>query len=428
MRVWLIKIEDPLPIDPFPRLHRMGMLADALLEAGHEVVWWASTFDHYNSRLRYNSDKVIDVNVCFQIRLLHTVSGYSRTVSVKRALNGYWQAFRLYNSAFLAPKPNIIFCATPTPEMARISVALGKVYGIPVFLDARDMWPDIFVEVVSPLKRMIIAPYIVIVRMILRSAARNATGCIGITEFFLDWILGYADRPRSEIDRVFPLGYAEPVINAVAWADAEKTLTNKVSGLENRKTFNILFLGRLNRAVLNVFDLILDAAAVRLRKDSQPFQFWFAGAGDCTGELRERARKHSEIVFLGHINSPKMAVLKSRAHATLLCIARRRDYQESLPNKVFEYLSAGLPIVSHLTGLSGELVTKEECGFVYNNSEELAAGLRWLAKDESVRKAMGTKARKVFQERFDACRIYPKMVDHLEYVVKMANEKKRCGA
>ena len=424
MRVWLVRFEETLPIDPSPRLYRMGMAANALRAAGHNVVWWTSTFDSRIHRLRYTSDKVVDVDSNFQIRLLHLGSGHSRGVSVKRALVGLRQALRLRANVSLASKPDIILCAMPAPELARMSVTLGKLYKVPVLIDARDMWPDVFADLFSPIKRMLITPYIVAMRMVLRSAARKATGCIGITEPYLDWILGYAGRPRSAMDGVFPLGYTEPKVDVEDKANAEKDLVSKVPDLNNLDAFKVLFLGRLNRTVWDAFEPVLEAAS-RLRNHSRPFQFLFAGAGDYAEELKKRAQKHPEIVFLGHLAPSQMAVLKSRAHVALLCIARRRDYQISLSNKIFEYLSAGLPLASHLTGIVGDLVTTEQCGFIYENGEELAAKLDELAKDESKCKSFGQKARSVFLEKFDASKIYPKMVNHLEHVVRAEKAKQR---
>ncbi|GAI08595.1 unnamed protein product, partial [marine sediment metagenome] len=47
MRIWLITIGEPLPSDNNnDRLYRTGILAKLLIQRGHEVVWWTSTFDH----------------------------------------------------------------------------------------------------------------------------------------------------------------------------------------------------------------------------------------------------------------------------------------------------------------------------------------------------------------------------------------------
>ena len=53
MRAWLLTVGEPLPCDgPNERLHRTGLLAEALHSRGHEVLWWSSTFDHARKRFR----------------------------------------------------------------------------------------------------------------------------------------------------------------------------------------------------------------------------------------------------------------------------------------------------------------------------------------------------------------------------------------
>ncbi len=388
------------------------MLADALLRCGHEVVWWASTFDHNGGRLRYSADTVCALSPRYELRLLHTIGGYSRAVSGERAVNNLRQAARFMRSADGAARPNIIVCAMPTPELAWVSAGLGERYDVPFVLDARDMWPDIFAELLSPIARMVAGPYTALMRATLRSAARRATSCTAITEPFLDWIVGYAGRRRQPTDVAFPLGYQEPKVDVADLAAALEAFEG-----EPRDSFNVIFLGRLNRTVLEAFDPVVEAAQ-NLRYGPRPFRFYFAGTGDCSATIRSRAVGCPEIKFLGHVAPPVMAALKQRGHAALLCVARRKDYQISLSNKVFDYLSAGLPLVSHVTGLVGDLVAAEKCGVVYDNGLELTKILQRLSSNESDRSEMGIRARRIFLERYQAEGVYANYTAHIESIVR----------
>lgn len=383
------------------------MLAEALVKTGHEVVWWSSTYDHAGGRLRFDRDTICQVQPGYQLRLLNTSKGYDRAVSVARVINNPRQAWRVWSAAGEAARPDVIFCAMPTPELAWVAMRLARRYRVPAVIDARDMWPDIFSDLLQPAQRAIAWPYLALMRLILRAAVRGAAGCTAITEPFLDWILGYSGRPRGASDAVFPLGYSQPEVPQVAIDTAETALPAAEPG-----AFNVVFLGRLNRTVLDAFDGVIGAAEI-LRSETRPYRFYFAGTGDCAEELRRRAASHPEIVFLGQLGSPALTALKRRGHMALLCIARRRDYQISLSNKVFDYLASGLPLASHLTGLVGELVMTTQCGFVYDDGRGLAAGLKRYAADEPARREAGQRARQVFEERYDAKRVYPEFARYL---------------
>jgi hypothetical protein len=44
MKVWIVEIGEPLPVEHDVRLLRYGLLTKELAKYGHEVVWWTSSF------------------------------------------------------------------------------------------------------------------------------------------------------------------------------------------------------------------------------------------------------------------------------------------------------------------------------------------------------------------------------------------------
>ena len=84
MHVWLIKLEESLPIDSDYRPYRMGMLAEKLVEAGHTVTRWASDYNHLNHHFRQGKTGLVTVNNSYQIHLIHQLPAYKNTVSLNR--------------------------------------------------------------------------------------------------------------------------------------------------------------------------------------------------------------------------------------------------------------------------------------------------------------------------------------------------------
>src|SRR5436309_11150696 len=86
MRVWLVQTSwEPLPLDPRARLLRTGRQAQELAAAGHEVVWWATTFDHDAKRAVAGGPGRRTVAPRFDLRLLPSPS-YRGNVSLRRYL------------------------------------------------------------------------------------------------------------------------------------------------------------------------------------------------------------------------------------------------------------------------------------------------------------------------------------------------------
>ena len=99
MRVWVIKVGEPLPIDGARyRPHRIGMLSDELVRRGHDVTWWASTLEHASKTFRFKEDCCIEVREGFRIKLIHSM-GYRSNVSLRRLVD-HAQAARKFRANF----------------------------------------------------------------------------------------------------------------------------------------------------------------------------------------------------------------------------------------------------------------------------------------------------------------------------------------
>jgi len=414
MHIWLVKIGETLPIDSCPRLYRMGMLAQALAASGHEITWWASTWDHAQSRYRFAQDTTVEVMARYHLRLLHSTVTYQRAVSRNRAWQNWQQARAFARSANRLPPPHLIVSAMPTPDLADQAVRFARAHRIPSVVDARDMWPDVISEVLSPAKRLVAWPYLAYMRRVLRHACHGATGLTSITEPFLDWIARYAGRPRTSLDRAFPLAYSEPPPPSEAELMAAREFWwQKFRMRKGDGSSVVLFLGKLNRTILAVFGDVL-VAAEKLARERPDVRFVFGGDGDCANELRRRASARANIVFAGQLGIHEMAAVKEMAAVALLPVQRRADYQMSLSNKVYDYLAAGLPIVSYLRGCVGDLLDQKACGVCYDDAEGLSAALKQLHDQPEFRQKLGAASRRVFEEQFDASRVYPQFVAYLE--------------
>ncbi|MCA9232418.1 MAG: glycosyltransferase family 4 protein [Planctomycetales bacterium] len=412
MRIWLITVAEPLPIDSEnARLLRTGILAEALAAKGHEVVWWTSTFDHFAKKNRFGEDTCVTVRDGYEVRMLYG-NEYKKNISLARIRNHRQVAKAFWRLASEAEPPEVILCSMPTVELSLAAARFGGQRSIPVLLDLRDLWPDIFVDHVPRLLRPVVNWATVSMRRDLAEACRSAFGLVGMTEEFLDWGLEYAGRPRHTYDQVIPLAYRRDPPPVAALDKANAFWKEKKIGIEPEE-FVVCFFGNLSKRyeLHNVIH-----AAKLLNKRSVRCRFVLCGKGEDMANCQRLAAGQDNVCFPGWVGAAEIWTLMRKSKLGIVPYPSSRDFVRSIPNKAIEYLSAGLPIITSLSGTLQKLVETEACGVRYQNgdAEMLADAVAGLATDPGLLAQMSANAEKLFADRFVAEKVYPQLISCLE--------------
>src|SRR5678816_2379197 len=190
MKVWIVNVGEPMAVDPgAERKLRMGLIADRLIERGHEVVWWTSSFDHNYKRQRYTSNATVRISESFEIRFLHA-RPYSANISIGRLIN-HRQLGRAFEFAAQATagadRPDVIFATMPIVELAAAASSYGKRHDIPVIIDIRDLHPDIYLNLVPRVAHPVARLAMTQMYRDLRTSLHLASGLVAIAPSFLDW-------------------------------------------------------------------------------------------------------------------------------------------------------------------------------------------------------------------------------------------------
>jgi glycosyltransferase involved in cell wall biosynthesis len=99
----------------------------------------------------------------------------------------------------------------------------------------------------------------------------------------------------------------------------------------------------------------------------------------------------------------------------------RFDFALSIPNKTVEYLSAGLPLISSLSGTVESLIHEFNCGRTYDSAGQLVRILEELSGRPDLLAHMSSNARELFARCFKAEKVYSDLADHLEALVAGRN-------
>ncbi|HLI95327.1 MAG TPA: glycosyltransferase family 4 protein [Candidatus Baltobacteraceae bacterium] len=124
-----------------------------------------------------------------------------------------------------------------------------------------------------------------------------------------------------------------------------------------------------------------------------------------TPALEQRVRSMPawrKVQFSGYCQRDRKAAALSAVRAGLLLFRPAGNHDDALPNKLFEYLGAGLPVIMSNTLRCSSVVREHECGIVVDPSDpqQIAAAISTLVEDPARAQAMGERGRALVRERF----------------------------
>lgn len=404
-RIWIVETGDPLPLlGRNVRLFRAAQIARRLTAGDASVVWWSAAFDHLQKRYIANGKSEVDLSPGMTARLLWG-RRYTANVSLARIVNHRQVAQRFRQWARRDPqRPGAIYCCYPTVDLALAAAEVGRERNVPVIIDIRDLWPEVFEEVSPlprPLTRLALAP---LYRQS-RAALRGATGIWAITEPALEWGIELAERTRGPHDRVVYHAYERPKISGDGFAEAEHFW--RLCGLKLDGSEKIgCWFGTLSETA--EWSSLFEAVSLLPEPLRRSLRIVIGGSGPKFEELQRMATGRAEILVVGFLGQAQICALMQHAHFGLLHYPARKDLVRSVPTKVSEYFSAGLPIISTLPGITEDLLAATGSGLRVANrcAPALAKAVVELVTDEPKQAQMAANARALFEQRFNADEVY----------------------
>jgi len=391
---WIISAGQRLEIDGKIRPSRYTMLAESLTKRGHAVTHWAPTFCHSSKTFRARDSVEVQISPNRRARLLSSGS-YHEHLSTQRVIFHLRFAVTLQKHLRREEPPDLILCSMPDPLACASAALYARSKHIPFVIDVRDLWPDAAYAMQKNLLRALVRLLVYPAALLNRIAFSKTDAVVAISADYLSWGLDYAHRDETAKDKVFVLGYPQ-----------SRDLV-KCSAFGRRRALRCCFIGSMTRHFS--LDDVIGAAKVL-----PEVQFILCGDGPLKKDLVEAARGMENVKFTGWIEGEQIATILAEADIGLAPYAEGAPM--SLPNKPFEYMAAGLPVISSLEGPLEEVLGKYKCGKCYKSGdvERLASLIRLCQNKPGVVREMSRNARQTFRERFSAAKVYPRMAEHLE--------------
>lgn len=107
--------------------------------------------------------------------------------------------------------------------------------------------------------------------------------------------------------------------------------------------------------------------------------------------------------FLGWQSRGEVAALLGRARIGLVVLHPTRSYLDSYPIKLFEYMSAGIPVIASYFPLWKEIIEGAGCGLLVNplDPKEIAEAMGWLLEHPEEAEKMGQRGQAAVHERYN---------------------------
>jgi len=109
------------------------------------------------------------------------------------------------------------------------------------------------------------------------------------------------------------------------------------------------------------------------------------------------------VEFLGWLDRQKVADVFSRSRAGLVLLHPEPRYMVGYPVKLFEYMSAGLPVIASNFPLWKEIIEGNNCGITVEplRPQEIAAAIEYLLARPELCEEMGRNGRKAVEESYN---------------------------
>lgn len=380
-----------------PGGNRSYWIAKELVKRGHQVAMITSANKlHEPSRIDVDGIDVAYVNN----------PAYDNSMSVSKKLWAF-VAF-IKNACKVAAKEkdvDIVF-ATSTPlTVGAIALWLKSRKKWRYVFEVRDLWPEFPIEIGAIKNDFVIW----ILRKFEKRIYDKSEHVVALSPGMKEGVMK-AGIPEEKVSMIPNMSKPD-----MFYPHEPNVEIAKQFGIDLTK-FNVIHFGSMGRA--NGLQYIIEAAKFLKEKDDDSVRFVFMGSGATEPAIKQLAEDYGlkNVQFLGNHKMGVVAEVVNCCDASITTFLNLPVLKTNSPNKLFDSLSAGKPIIVNSAGWTKDMVEKDGCGFFVDpdNPADLAEKLLKYKGEENTLKRWGENARRLSLEVYDKDILASKVADVLE--------------
>ena len=271
--------------------------------------------------------------------------------------------------------------------------------------EVRDLWPEFPIQVGAIKNRFVIW----VLRKLEKKIYDKAEFVVALSPGMMDGVL-QAGTPKDKVcvipnmskpDEFYPHERSQEIVERF--------------GLRTDK-FNIVHFGSMG--VANGLMYIIDTAQLLHDEHIDDVNFVFVGDGATLPKLQAEVQKRglNNVQFLGLHKMSVVSEIVNCCDASITSFLDLPILYTNSPNKLFDSLSAGKPIIVNSAGWTKDLVEKENCGCYVDphQPQDFVDKIVVMKGDKNLLETWGKNARRLSLEVFDKAKLSKQMAEIVE--------------
>lgn len=364
-------------------------MAQALLREGHSVTMVCGSYAQGNTGLSMSFEKGRRRGPVDGIDVIEFDLDYGNHMEFVQRISVFLK-FAVGSIGVSLREPADVVFATTTPLTAGIPGVFARWLKRKAFVfEVRDLWPEL-----PKAMGVITNPVVLWLMSVLEWVSyRSADRLIGLSPGIVE---GIAARgvDKSRIAMV-PNGCDMDLfsVSVEAW---------RPDGVRDDQ-FLAIFTGTHGSA--NGLDSVLNAAAVLKERQRDDIRIALVGQGREKPKLLADAKERGlcNVLFLDPVPKIRLSGLMGGADLGLQVLRNvPAFYFGTSPNKFFDYISAGLPVLNNYPGWLAGLICESDCGFAVppDDPSAFADALIEAAENRDALRQKGVNAQELAKTRF----------------------------